>query len=156
MPNRSQGLATGSINLDFNCTTADDNSYCVPKSTAAGARPTLNINTKLVSAAINATTTCLDSSKQYQSWKVEQWLRRIEMEPGSSPSDPKLASDTGPSFTLRSVASGSLFSCTNSGKQNGTFDGACQSSATAPATKFSFDPKLNILKISEHWQCSDS
>jgi hypothetical protein len=113
----------------------------------------------VATAAVN-TTSCADSSKQYQSWKVEQWLRRIEMQPGSSPTDPKLTSDTGPSFTLRSMASGNLFSCANSGKQNGTFEGDCQSqSASAmatPETKFTFDPKLNILEISQHWKCSDS
>ncbi|KAK4150821.1 hypothetical protein C8A00DRAFT_17694 [Chaetomidium leptoderma] len=160
----SKALASGSIKIDFNCTTAEDDSYCVPKSTTAGTRPTLNIDTKLVPAPADGTSACADSSKQYHSWKLLNWLRRITMEPGSSPADPKLVSDTGPSFALESVTSGDTFSCTPSeDSQNGTFVGACQSqsqSAAGDATNttaaFRFDAKLNMLEISQQWECSDA
>jgi hypothetical protein len=153
---RSEGLATGSISLDFNCTTAEDGSFCIPKSTSTGTRPTLTIASSLL--LLNGTSTCADASKQYQSWKVEKWLRQIEREPGSSPTDPKIVSDSGPSFTLKSLAIGSELSCATFGQQNGTFVGDCKS-ADAPASTtgdFTFDPKLNILEISQTWKCDDS
>lgn len=82
------------------------------------------------------------------------------MEPGSSPTNPKLVSDSGPSFTLRSMANGKAWSCTPSGQQNGTFAGSCQAAddaaAATPATEFTFDTKLNLLEISQHWECSGS
>ncbi|KAK4236572.1 hypothetical protein C8A03DRAFT_35511 [Achaetomium macrosporum] len=153
----SEGLATGSIKLDFNCTSAEDSSFCVLKGTTAGARPTLSITTKLASTASNTTSTCAEASKQYQSWKLENWLRKIEMEPGSSPTNPKVVSDTGPSFSLRNLADGSQLSCTPSGQNNGIFVGACQgSSGTGTSADFSFDTKLNMLDISQHWKCDDS
>lgn len=151
---RSHGLSTGAINLDFNCTTADGSSFCVPKTTDAGTRPELNIVTELVPAPVNATSPCAADSQPYQSWKVENWQREIEMEPGNSPTDPKLISDTGPSFSLRSMVNGDLFNCTQSEANAGT----CESSDAAEGTTvdFLFDPKLNMLKISQHSQCDES
>ncbi|KAK3900478.1 hypothetical protein C8A05DRAFT_45685 [Staphylotrichum tortipilum] len=154
----SEGLATGSISLDFNCTTADDSSFCVPKSTSSGARPTLNINTKLSAVALNATTLCADRSKKYQSWKIEKWNRQIEMTPGSSPTNPLVVADTGPSFSLRSLVTGSVATCTNTGSKNGIFEGTCQSQPddATTTTKFSFDTKLNMLDVSQSWKCDGS
>lgn len=153
---RSEGLATGSINLDFNCTSTDGSSFCVPKTTSTGARPTLNITTKIASAALNTTTVCAERSKKYQSWKVEKWNRQIEMVPGSSPTNPQVISDTGPSFSLRSLVTGSVAACTNSGNKNGTFSGTCQSQPADTTTNFSFDTKLNMLEVSQSWKCDSS
>ncbi|KAK3303752.1 uncharacterized protein B0T15DRAFT_577029 [Chaetomium strumarium] len=153
----SEGLATGSINLDLNCTTAEDSSFCVLKGTAGGARPALSITTKLASTASNTTATCAETAKKYQSWKLEHWLRKIEMEPGSSPTSPKVVSDTGPSFSLRNLADGGQLSCTPSGQSNGTIAGACQaSSGTGTSANFTFDTKLNMLEISQQWKCDSS
>ncbi|KAK4119468.1 hypothetical protein N657DRAFT_581657 [Parathielavia appendiculata] len=154
----SDGLAIGSISLDLNCTTADDGSFCVPKSPSTGTRPTLTISTTLLPAPLDGTVACIDASTQYQSWRLENWQRRIEMEPGSSPTNPKIVSDSGPSFTLRSLALGGELSCATSGQQNGTFVGACRFADAAARTtgEFSFDPKLNMLVISQQWRCDDS
>lgn len=150
------GLATGSIVLDVNCTTADDSTWCIPETTEPGTRPTLNIATKLVPAPVNATSVCTDNEEQYQSWKIENWLRTIEMEPGSSPTDAELLSDSGPSFSLTNMANGDVFSCTPGEKQNGTFVGACEPAEAAGTTAdFLFDPKLNMLEISQRWECDD-
>jgi hypothetical protein len=152
----TEGLATGSIQLDVNCTApADDgSSYCILKSTSTGARPTLNIATKLAAASLNATSPCADNTKRYQSWKLRDWLRRIVMEPGSSPTNPKLVSDSGPSFTLQNMASGDVFRCATSGKENATFVGGCQSAnGTTTTAEFQFDSQLNMLEITQHWKC---
>lgn len=71
----SQGLATGSISLDLNCTTVeeDGSSFCIPQSTTAGARPALSVNTELQPASLNPTSTCAENAERYQSWKVEGW-----------------------------------------------------------------------------------
>ncbi|KAK3291176.1 uncharacterized protein B0H64DRAFT_427232 [Chaetomium fimeti] len=152
----SQGLATGSITLDVNCTTTDESSYCVPKSTESGTRPNLNIATVLVPGSETTEPTCAETSKEYQSWKVEQWQRSFTMEPGASPTDPNLSSDTGPSFTLKSSANGNTFNCSPSEAEDGSFVGSCTSDATTTTADFHFDPLLNMLEISEHWACDGS
>jgi hypothetical protein len=79
------------------------------------------------------------------------------MEPGASPTDPKLSSDTGPSFTLKSSANGNTFNCSPSEGEDGTFVGSCTPAEGATTTAdFRFDPVLNMLEISEHWACEDS
>ncbi|KAK3368477.1 hypothetical protein B0H63DRAFT_534716 [Podospora didyma] len=154
----SDGLATGSLNLDLNCTTADGYNFCIPKGASAGnTRPALSIRTTLglAPAADPATVTCADASKRYQSWRLENWLRQYELVPGSS--DIKASSDTGPSFTLTSLANAAVVSCATSGRgQNSTFVGSCKptgSGSSTTATSFSFDPKLFMLTISQHWDC---
>jgi hypothetical protein len=117
----------------------------------------LSIATKLVPGPVNETTVCTENPKQYQSWKIENWLRKIEMEAGSSPTDAELLSDSGPSFSLTNMANGDAFSCTPGEKQNGTFVGACESADGAGTTAdFLFDPMLNMLEVSQHWECDDS
>lgn len=71
----AQGLATGSISIDFNCTTVaeDGSSFCVPESTSTGARPTLSVTTELAPPPLDPTATCADNAARYQSWKVENW-----------------------------------------------------------------------------------
>ncbi|AEO63837.1 8a6155d9-adbd-4eaf-95f6-142ba3150200 [Thermothielavioides terrestris] len=153
----SEGLATGSITLDVNCTTADGSSYCVPSTTSTGARPNIDITTKLTQTPLNETSTCSGAPKQYQSWKLENWLRQIRMEPGSSPTDPKLVFDSGPSFELVSIPDGGLLNCTTSGNHTGTFVGTCQAAgSTSTSADFTFDPKLNMLEITQHSECSNS
>ncbi|KAK3356571.1 hypothetical protein B0T25DRAFT_589151 [Lasiosphaeria hispida] len=151
------GLATGFIALDFNCTAVaeDGTSYCTPKNTATGARPVLSISTKIAPAPLDAASACTDTSKRYQSWQLEKWLRQYEMPPGAA----NLRSDTGPSFTLRDMANNGVFSCVTSGVKNSIFEGACKSTSLAISTttaKFLFDPKLNLLTITQHWECGNS
>jgi hypothetical protein len=117
----------------------------------------LSIATKLVPAPGNETTVCTENAAQYQSWKIENWLRSIEIEAGSSPTDAELLSDSGPSFSLTNTANGDAFSCTPGEKQNGTFVGVCESVEGAGSTAgFLFDPKFNMLEVSQHWKCDDS
>ncbi|KAK0649937.1 hypothetical protein B0T16DRAFT_326382 [Cercophora newfieldiana] len=148
----SEGSASGSLALDFECSSRDGASYCLPKSTTNGTRPALRITTSPV--PVSAASTC--SSK---AWRVENWLRRYEMSPGSSTPGAPLVSDTGPSFTLRSLPANTTFSCTTSKQLNSTFEGACKSdgaTASASSVDFSFDSKINILKFSERSDCGGS
>ncbi len=83
------------------------------------------------------------------------------MDPGSSMPGSKTPplSDTGPSFMLTNMANSDVFNCTTSGKQNSTFDGSCKpaSAATSSSTaKFHFDPELDMLEITQHWNCGNS
>ncbi|KAK0710276.1 hypothetical protein B0T26DRAFT_787726 [Lasiosphaeria miniovina] len=160
----SDGLATGSLSLDFNCTTADGSSFCVPKSTSTGDRPTLRVSTTLRTTvgggAATTPTSCQAGAKTYQSWRLDKWLRQYQMAPGSSAPDSTrpLPADTGPSFALTNLADGSAFSCAPSGQKNGTFEGTCKSAAAATGTTaaFTFDPVLNMVQVSQHWDCGDS
>lgn len=146
------------IKLDMNCTTAEGTGYCVPTSTSTGGRPTLRIDTTATPAPLDSSSACTDNSKRYQSWQIEKWLRTFEMDPASLPpgSGTPPPSDTGPSFTLKSMANSDVFSCTTSGRQSSTFEGSCKSNSTTTTAKFLFDPKLDYLTITQNWNCGDS
>ena len=146
--------------MDFNCTTLAGSDFCIPNPTTTGARPDLRVDTAIVGApaAVNATSgSCADSSSTEHSWKVEKWLRKYELAPGSSStgSPVPLKSDTGPSFSLRSLANGLVYDCASAGQKEGVFEGSCKpSTASEASASFTFDPRLNILKVSEQWTCS--
>jgi hypothetical protein len=120
----------------------------------------LSFNTTLAPAALAANAACADNKKRYQSWRLEKWLRQYQMPPASeqpgSASTP--ASDTGPSFTLTSLANNDVFGCTTSGRQSNIFEGTCKSAESASATaqaSFEFDPTLNILTVREYFNCGN-
>ncbi|KAH9987436.1 hypothetical protein F4779DRAFT_284989 [Xylariaceae sp. FL0662B] len=148
-------LATGSIHIDMDCATDDEGSEtCILKGASDGS--SLTVSTQGGPARVEAGSTCTDNSERYQSWQLENWLRQYERDPGSS----STLSDTGPSFTLRNMANTDVFDCTTSGNENNTFDGTCtpvaeESSTTATAT-FSFDPQLDMLIVTQSWDCGDS
>ncbi|KAK0614663.1 hypothetical protein B0T14DRAFT_438455 [Immersiella caudata] len=150
----SEGSASGSLAVDFECATRDGAMYCIPKLTSAGARPALRISTSYTSAPKGLD--CAAGSVGQNSWRVESWLRRYEMAPGTSTPGAPLPKDTGPSFTLRSLPTNTTFNCATTQHRNGTFDGSCKSpspSAPAGSAEFSFDSRLNILKVSETRDC---
>jgi len=152
-------IAAGSLKLDVSCTTQDDGTYCFPKASETGARPDLRINTK-IGTAPDASASCAQSSKLYQSWRVEKWFRQFEMTPGStSPWDDKPhPKDTGPSFVLRALSNNQTFTCATAGNNKGVFEGKCtaDNAATKATTSFTFDSKLNFLKVSQKLECGDS
>ncbi|KAI1408008.1 hypothetical protein F5Y13DRAFT_205208 [Hypoxylon sp. FL1857] len=147
----SDGLATGSIHLDMDCSTSTEGSTsCMLKGNGLDATTT-------GSPARLGADSCTDNSQRYQSWQLENWKRQYEMVPGSSSSVPQ--SDTGPSFVLRNMANTDLFNCTTAGIQNNAFDGACKLATegnTTTTAAFHFDPQLDILTVTQHWNCSDS
>jgi len=143
----------GSINLDVNCTTAaDGSSYCVPKSTSSGTRPTLNISTEIV--PVLTSPTCKDFGKEYQSWKVEDWSRLFKLEPGET----AIHGDSGPKFTLRSFTTGITFTCSPSAPHDEIFVGNCWIPTKEPTTvvtaSFVFNAPINLLQIKESWTCN--
>ncbi|KAI1077114.1 hypothetical protein F5B20DRAFT_553234 [Whalleya microplaca] len=147
-------LATGSIQLDMDCTTDDEgSSSCTLVSASDGS--SLSVSTTGGPARVDAGSTCTDNSERYQSWQLEQWSRQYELLPGSS----SPSSDTGPSFTLRNMANTDVFDCSTSGSQDSTFDGTCtpvaEGNSTTTAT-FTFDPQLDILIVTQSWDCGDS
>ncbi|KAK0621702.1 hypothetical protein B0T17DRAFT_300502 [Bombardia bombarda] len=162
----SDGLATGTINLDLNCsTTTDSLSYCVPKSnTAAGTRPSVLVSTKLlgqISPLNSNAEACAENAKRYQSWRLENWHRQFVMPPSSlTPGVPDKtpSSDTGPSFKLTNLASNGVFNCSTAPakEKDHVFEGVCESmsESTTTTAKFSFDPQLALLTVEQHWNCS--
>ncbi|KAI1370846.1 hypothetical protein F4677DRAFT_464926 [Hypoxylon crocopeplum] len=141
-------LATGSVPLDMNCTTTDEESSCMLIGTAVEG------TTTGAPAHVEADT-CADNSQSYQSWQLENWQRQYEMAPGST----SPGSDTGPSFTLRNMANTDVFDCSPSGIQNAVFDGTCKPTAEGNSTTtatFSFNPQSYMLVITQHWDCSDT
>ncbi|KAB5518074.1 hypothetical protein GE09DRAFT_978613 [Coniochaeta sp. 2T2.1] len=156
----SDGLATGLLTLDLDCrnnTITEGTSYCTPKTTTTGARPSLSFTTTLAPAPLASNTACTDNKKRYQSWRLEKWLRQYQMPPASETpgSTSKPAADTGPSFTLTSMANGEVFDCATSGKQGTAFKGECKSASSGSAgqASFEFDPELNILTVREAYNC---
>ncbi|KAI2607819.1 hypothetical protein GGR54DRAFT_652070 [Hypoxylon sp. NC1633] len=144
----SDSLATGSVNLDLNCTTTAEGSDSCMLTSDGLSIVTTGGPTHLVADS------CTDNSESYQSWQVEDWQRQYEMVPGSSTPD----SDTGPSFTLRNMANTDVFSCSPSRSQNGTFEGVCESATAGSLTStaiFHFDSRISVLIITQSWNCSD-
>ena len=103
---------------------------------------------------------CPDTSESYQSWQLEQWERQYELPPGSSSSDPSKA-DTGPKFVLKNMrnrAGADSFACASSGDvEDEKFTGTCTAAdeASASTADFVFDRKLNMLTVTQHWECDD-
>jgi len=160
----TDGLATGSTKIDFACSTYEDDAstYCVPKAATAGTttRPDLRISTAIVPPTDTAPT-CANVASRYQSWKIEGWIRRYELVPGSvaipgSPDDALPKGDTGPSFTLRDLAGGGrTFSCASETwdkDQRGVFEGVCEGDGEGSA-RFEFDPKLNLVRVAQGIAC---
>lgn len=160
---RSDGLATGFLTLDLDCknnTVTEGTSYCIPKTASSGSRSVLSFNTTLAPVPLGANAACADNQKRYQSWRLQNWLRQYQMPPASeTPGSVSIpSSDTGPSFTLTSMANGAVFNCTTSGKESKVFHGDCKSagsenSTSASKASFEFDPELNILTVREDFNC---
>lgn len=144
---RLQGLAMGSLSLDLTCTAASGDN-----ATACFARPsTVRINTTLSGFLTPGSPVCEGQSKTYQSWQLSYWHRQFVRHPGSPG---PLENDTGPTFTLHNMVTGDPLECaTAKTNSNGVFEGACGSSISNTTGGFSFDPKLDILKVNQSWAC---
>ncbi|KAL2256146.1 hypothetical protein VTK26DRAFT_2117 [Humicola hyalothermophila] len=95
-----QRLALGALPLDPTCTTSEDNA------TVCFDRPsTERINTTLTSSPSPSSPECEGTSEAYYSWQLSNWHRQFTLRPGSSG---PVENDTGPSFTLRNVATKEL------------------------------------------------
>ncbi|KAK2603300.1 hypothetical protein N8I77_009766 [Diaporthe amygdali] len=151
----ADGLATGILPLNMNCaTTAEGSETCalVPSDSKG-------FTTKGGPTPQEPGSVCPGTADSYQSWQVEQWKRQYEWPPGSSLSDPPKA-DTGPAFVLRNMRTreAESFSCTNSGKiEDEKFTGTCVAAdqASLSTAEFVFDRKLDMLTITQHWQCGE-
>jgi len=159
------------VALNLTCTAPKEGvqSHCtLAGNTNRPSQSVLTVSTAQIAAPASngsAAATCADGVKAYQSWQVERWSRQYDLQAGSwagpgSTAPP--AGDSGPSFTLRSLAGGrDVFDCKPSGRTNGTWVGACApataGNGTAAATtsaSFKFDPRLDILTLSQRWNCS--
>ncbi|KAI8624138.1 heterokaryon incompatibility protein-domain-containing protein [Xylariaceae sp. FL1651] len=150
----SNSMATGSFQLDMDCTTATDTSIsCALKSNTTDSSQQVNTKSSLGQLATGAT--CEDNANAYQSWQLENWHRQYEITPGDPVSTPPM--DTGPSFTLRNLANGGVFDCAPLGKTTKTdvFDGACKPATAGANTTatFQFDRVLDMVYITQQWEC---
>ncbi|KAI3319777.1 hypothetical protein HD806DRAFT_249653 [Xylariaceae sp. AK1471] len=153
----SESLATGSFQLDLDCKSAEDEStHCALKSKTTN--PTLQVRTVPSAPRLPATAPCEDNAKVYQSWQLEDWHRQYRLTPGDTVTPPSM--DSGPSFTLRNMANGGVFKCAPSGNKTEAdiFNGACTQTAGVGAiantiAAFQFDPALDMLAITQHWEC---
>ncbi|KAI0903329.1 hypothetical protein F4823DRAFT_299681 [Ustulina deusta] len=150
----SDSMATGSFSLDLDCENADDEStHCALKTTG----PSLQVQTVPSAPRLAANATCEDNAKVYQSWQLQDWQRQYRLTPGDPATPPSM--DSGPSFTLRNMANGGVFECTPGNKtEDNIFDGVCSqdgSVSTAAITKasFQFDPVLDMLLVTQRWEC---
>lgn len=114
-----------------------DNEVCFTK------EDQYKFNSKLQASISSPTSACPESASKFQSWRVENYTRTFTDD---------TAADTGPSFTLRNVATGDTFECSGSNAE-----GACKlggtSTANSPAAKFTFDPVLAMLTVTQSWVC---
>ncbi|KAI0547728.1 hypothetical protein F4679DRAFT_355517 [Xylaria curta] len=147
----SGSMATGSFFLDLDCKDDEDGSHCTLKS----ATPPLQAKTVPSVSAANAS--CEDNAKVYQSWQLENWHREYKLTPGDPASLPLM--DSGPSFTLHNLANGAMFECHPGNKtEENVFNGTCTQAAGANAAAnteatFRFDPVLDMLFITQNWNC---
>lgn len=147
-------MATGSFNLDLSCETADDQStHCALKAATTG--PGLQFKTVASTPRLGANATCGENAKVYQSWQLQNWQREYMLTPGQPATPPSM--DSGPSFTLRNMANDGVFDCTPGNKTaDNVFDGTCTpADGTAANTKasFRFDPNLDMLVVTQNWEC---
>ncbi|KAI1810439.1 hypothetical protein GGS20DRAFT_594393 [Poronia punctata] len=154
-------MATGSFELGLNCTEdEDETTHCTLNTKTTS--PSLQVKTVASPPRLSDNASCSDNGKVYQSWQVENWQRQYKLIPGDTESPP--SEDTGPSFTLESLANGGVFECapTVNVTETGVFDGACKQTtgvgvgagAAANSTAaFQFDPLLDILSITQDWEC---
>ncbi|KAI0813602.1 hypothetical protein GGR55DRAFT_635045 [Xylaria sp. FL0064] len=152
----SDSMATGSFNLDLDCASADDDgTHCALKSKTTG--PGLQVNTVPSAPGLASNATCQDNARVYQSWQLQNWRRQYMFTPGDLTSPPSM--DSGPSFTLRNMANGGMFDCTPGNEtEDNKFNGSCtQAANTTMATNtkasFQFDPVLDMLVVTQHWDC---
>lgn len=153
---RTDGLATGKLALDMNCATTEEGS----EACALVASNSMAFTTKGGQTPQEPGSGCPDNVGIYQSWQLEQWQRQYELPPGSSLSDPPKA-DTGPRFVLRNMRNrgSDSFTCTTSGEvEDERFTGTCVAAdgASASTAEFVFDRKLDMLTITQSWQCGDA
>ncbi|KAI1742799.1 hypothetical protein F4680DRAFT_463765 [Xylaria scruposa] len=147
----SNSMATGSFLLDLDCKDDEDGTHCTLKS----ATPPLQAKT--VPGLPQLAETCEDNAKVYQSWQLENWHREYKLAPGDPASPPSM--DSGPSFTLHNLANGAVFECQPGNKtEENVFDGTCTQAAGANVAAnteatFRFDPVLDMLFITQKWDC---
>ncbi|KAG6357336.1 hypothetical protein INS49_015214, partial [Diaporthe citri] len=151
----ADGLATGILALDMNCATTEEGSEVC----ALVASDSMGFTTKGGPTPQEPDNGCPDSVDSYQSWQLEQWQRQYELAPGSSLSDPPKA-DTGPRFVLRNMRNrgADAFNCTTSGGVGDErFTGTCVAAdgASASTAEFIFDRKLDMLTVTQRWQCGE-
>lgn len=152
---RVDGLATGILSLNMSCaTTEDGNEMC-----ALVPSDSMGFTTKGGQTPQEPGSGCPGSVSSYQSWQLEQWQRQYELPPGSSSSDPP-KTDTGPRFVLRNMRNrgADSFTCTTSGQvEDDSFTGTCAAAdqASASTAEFVFDRKLDMLTVTQHWQCNE-
>lgn len=154
---RTDGLATGIKLLDMDCaTTEEGGESCTPTS---GSTP--DFATEGGPSPQEPGSDCTGNAESYQSWQLEGWARKYELPPGSSSSDPP-TSDTGPTFVIRNMrnrADVDIFACSSSGDaEDDKFTGNCTAAdeRAASTAKFTFDRQLNLLTITQHWECGDA
>jgi hypothetical protein len=150
-------MAIGSFELDLDCADIEDGSaHCTLKTNT-------NMETTVSAKSLPADAECSDNAKVYQSWQLEGWHRQYRLTPGAAVTPPP--NDTGPSFTLRNVANGGVFECAPlANKSENVFSGVCAqatalasvsgSAAANTTATFQFDPVLDMLVISQSWECS--
>lgn len=153
MTARVDGLATGTVPLNMNCVTTEGGS----QTCTLVHSDSMGFITKGGPTPQEPGRSCPNSADTYQSWQVEEWKRQYVLPPGSSPSDPP-KDDTGPDFVLRNMRNKAAdsFNCMNTGKvQDEKFTGTCVAAdeASVSAADFVFDRKLNMLTVTQHWQC---
>ncbi|KAI1300608.1 hypothetical protein F5Y03DRAFT_397085 [Xylaria venustula] len=152
----SDSMATGSFNLDLDCENAtDESTSCTLKSSTTS--PGLQVKTVPSAPRLALNSTCDENAKAYQSWQLDNWQRQYMLTPGDPITPPPM--DSGPSFTLHNIANGDIFDCTpGSETKNNTFDGTCTQAAhssmpTNTKASFHFDPVLDMLRITQNWEC---
>lgn len=141
--------------MNMNCTTTEEGSEMC----ALIPSDSMGFSTKGGQTPQDPGSGCPDSAGSYQSWQLEKWQRQYELPPGSSSSDPP-KSDTGPNFVLRNMRNrgSDSFTCTTSGAvEDERFTGTCSAAdqASASTAEFVFDRNLDMLTVTQHWQCGE-
>ena len=156
-------MAMGSANFSVECALDSDGqtrcsswTWGLASFWDGGPFPLPNITTTQVRSGPEQGS-CPGPKAAYYAWQVEGWRHRYGLDaPANGVYD--AAKDPGPSFKLNAQVTGETFTCQNSNRRNGMYEGGCKrgSDFSRTTASFRFDPVNDILTVTQRWDCGNS
>ena len=155
---RSETLATGSValNSSVECRSGREGEKACQLKTPTNTTSTPSISVTTAQILSRPEQGCPGGPNAYYSWQVEEWRRRYETTPPDAGFAP--SADAGPSFKLHAMVTGETFTCQPSSNQRGVFEGTCKrgSDFSRTTARFAFNPRSDLLNVTQHWDCGNS
>ncbi|KAI0179705.1 hypothetical protein GGR52DRAFT_528067 [Hypoxylon sp. FL1284] len=146
----SEGVAIGHAALDLACETDEEGAESCILNTESTAKAHVSTVGSPAHVASAPDTACADADARYQVWQVDAWTRQYALAPGATTP----SADSGPSFTLSNLPGTQVFQCAPGADSPSS--GQCEyqgDDETVAAASFEFDPDLDLLKLTQTWNC---